>query len=310
MSPASPTDHLEWKSIDVDGKRINYGIAGEGLPLLFVHGWALGQHSYKRALKRMVRLGCQVYAPALPGFGGSEALDPPAHHGDAREGDAETLYAYARWLDSFLGAVGVTEPVLAVGHSLGGAVVTKLAHSYPARVGYLVLVNPIGGGSWLQADQKVRSVGDRPLWQWGLVFIRDLFFGNGSITALRAMAEDAVPNLVRNPLGLLRLGLLARRADLSGELAEIKARGLPVLVLWGEADDVIPRASLEALCAALGSTAEVVPGRHSWLIADPDAFGAVMANTVARARADAFGAVMANTVARARAAGGTDIRAS
>jgi len=32
-----------------------YGVAGEGLPVLFLHGWALGQHSYKRALKRLVQ---------------------------------------------------------------------------------------------------------------------------------------------------------------------------------------------------------------------------------------------------------------
>ena len=41
----------------------------------------------------------------------------------------------------------------------------------------------------------------------------------------------------------------------------------------------------EALCAAVGSAGNVVPGRHSWLLADPDAFGEVMANSVVVARA-------------------------
>jgi hypothetical protein len=51
-------------------------------------------------------------------------------------------------------------------------------------------------------------------------------------------------------------------------------------VLWGEGDGIIPRASFEALCAAVGSAGKVVPGRHTWLLADPDSFGEVMANSV------------------------------
>jgi pimeloyl-ACP methyl ester carboxylesterase len=151
MPKLEPEDHLSWESVLVDGRSVNYGTAGSGLPVLFIHGWALGQHAYKRALKRLVRLGCRVYAPALPGFGGSAAL--PAGACD--------LGAYAAWLDSFLSAVGVDEPVFVVGHSFGGGVATKLAHDFPDRVGYLVLINSVGGGTWLQAGSKVRSMAER-----------------------------------------------------------------------------------------------------------------------------------------------------
>src|SRR6516165_8869681 len=129
MAKQPVADHLVWDTVMVDGRPIHYGVAGEGLPVLFVHGWALGQHSYKRALKRLVRLGCRVYAPALPGFGGSAPLPGPGTE----------LGDYAAWLASFLDAVGVDEPVVAVGHSLGGGVATKLAHDCPDKVGYLVL---------------------------------------------------------------------------------------------------------------------------------------------------------------------------
>jgi hypothetical protein len=105
------------------------------------------------------------------------------------------------------------------------------------------------------------------------------------VATVRAVLEDAVPNLTRNPLGVWRVGRVARRADLTSDLAEIRASGMPVLVLWGEGDGVIPRASFEALCAAVGSAGRVVPGRHTWLLADPDSFGEVMANSVAVAQA-------------------------
>jgi hypothetical protein len=39
------------------------------------------------------------------------------------------------------------------------------------------------------------------------------------------------------------------------------------------------------MCAAVGSSGHVVPGRHTWLLADPESFGEVMANTVAAAAA-------------------------
>lgn len=254
---------------------MNYGVAGTGLPVVFIHGWALGQHAYKRALKRLVHLGCRVYAPALPGFGGSAALPASACH----------IEGYAAWVDAFLEEVGVDEPVFAVGHSFGGAVATKLAHDYPDRVGYLVLINSVGGGTWLQAGNKVRSMAERPLWDWAVHFPCDILMRRGVATTLRAILEDAVPNLVSNPVGLWRVGVLARRTDLTADLADLKARLLPVLVLWGEGDGIIPRASFDALCAAVGSAGKVVPGRHSWLLADPDSFGEVLANSVKVARA-------------------------
>jgi pimeloyl-ACP methyl ester carboxylesterase len=78
---------------------------------------------------------------------------------------------------------------------------------------------------------------------------------------------------------------LARSADLRPELEELKRRGLPVTVLWGSRDGVIPRESFEALCVALGAQGRVVPGSHSWLLADPDGFSEIITNDLAVARA-------------------------
>src|SRR5438034_1400744 len=258
-----PTDHLIWKRTTVDGRTALYGVAGEGIPVLFLHGWGLGQHSYKRALKRLVGLGCRVYAPALPGFGGTPDL--PAH--------TFSLVGYAEWVDGFLTAVRVTDPVFLVGHSFGGGVGIQTAHDFPERVQTLVLINSIGA-----------SMADRPLWDWGIHFPRDLAPWPHVTRVLPVVLEDAIPNLVRNPRAFWKVAGLARRADLTGELEELKARGLPVVVLWGEKDGIIPRASFEALCAAIGSEGEVVSGNHSWLLADPDAFGEVMTNVVAVAK--------------------------
>ena len=255
---AGRADHLVWKSIEVQDRPASYGEAGEGLPVLFLHGWGLGQHAYKRALKRLVNIGCHVWAPALPGFGGTA---------DLPKGDI-SFDGYAAWLDAFLGAVGVDEPVFLVGHSFGGGVAIQAAHDFPERVRYLVLVNSLGG-----------SMAGRPLWDWGIHFPGEVL--PFQITrVLPVVLEDAVPNLVRNPMAMLKVANLARRADLTDELEELKRRELPVVVLWGDKDRIIPKNAFDALCTAIGSRGEVINGNHSWLLADPDAFAEVITNDI------------------------------
>ena len=99
-----------------------------------------------------------------------------------------------------------------------------------------------------------------PLWDWGIHFPGDVLPGRQIRRVLPVVLEDAVPNLLRNPRAVWRVAQLARKADLTAELEELKRRRLPVAVFWGDQDKIIPRASFEALCAALGTPGEVVPG--------------------------------------------------
>jgi pimeloyl-ACP methyl ester carboxylesterase len=239
---------------------------------VFLHGWALGQRSYRRALKRLVHLGCHVYAPALPGFGGTPNL--PA---------APTFDGYADWVGQFLDAVGVHEPAFVVGHSFGGGVAIQLAHDHPERVRYLVLINSVGGTTWSLAN-LMRVVTSRPPWTWPLRAPAQILPLHYMSRVMPIIVEDALPNLVRNPLGLLNVVNLVRRSDLVAELEELKRRELPVVVLWGDQDTVIPKASFTALCRAIGKEGEVIEGRHSWLLADPDAFGSILTNSIAVAK--------------------------
>jgi pimeloyl-ACP methyl ester carboxylesterase len=274
MTPDQRPDHLVWRQSMVDGRVAMYGTAGQGLPVLFLHGWGLAHHAYKRSLRRLVDLGCQVFSPAMPGFGGTPDLSS----------DQMSFAGYAGWVSRFLQSVEVNEPVFVVGHSFGGGVAISLAHDFPLQVRFLVLVNSVGGSTWSSAGSTIRSMAERPLWDWGLHLPEDLLPLRQVTRVLPVILEDALPNLVRNPLGLWKVANLARRADLTAELQQLRDRQVPVVVLWGEQDAMIPRASFDALCAAIGSKGEVVAGRHSWLIADPDAFGEVMTNSVTVAK--------------------------
>jgi pimeloyl-ACP methyl ester carboxylesterase len=179
-----------------------------------------------------------------------------------------SMVGYGDWVDKFMESVEIDEPALVIGHSFGGGVAIKLAQAHADRVGYLVLLNSVGG------------VTDRPIWEWALRFGRELFPNRQGLEIARAMRDDLVTNLIRNPLGLARVAELARSADLRVELAELRDRALPVLALTTKSDGVIPQAAFEALCTAIGTEGRVVSGRHSWLLAEPDSFDDVLANVI------------------------------
>jgi len=262
---------LEWHRTEVLGRGASYGVGGDGPSIVFLHGWGLEGRTYRAALKRLLARGFRVWAPALPGFGGTEALGA----------GADDLASYAAWVDAFCAAVGIDEPVVMMGHSFGGGVAIQTAHDWPERVRGLVLINSIGGSAWRHDGSFVQSVSQRPLWDWGLHFPSDVLPLRQMRRVLPVILESALPNALRDPRGFWHAAAVARFADLTPELEELKARRLPVVVLWGERDELVTRASFDAMCESLGNPLSVtVEGSHSWLIADPDVFGEVITNVI------------------------------
>jgi len=258
----------------VQGRPAAYSTAGKGLPVVLLHGWALGQHTYRDVVERIAAEGVRVIAPSMPGFGDTGELP----------GSSFSLSGYAAWVTDLLDALEIDEPAVLVGHSFGGGVAIRFAHDHPERTRSLVLVNSIGGSSWRRGN-TLRSITERPLWDWGLHFPADVWPIRQATRVLPVMAEDLIPNLVRHPRALVKVANLARRADLRAELETMRDKGKPITIIWASRDGVVPRASFEALCVASGVQGTVVDGSHSWLLADPDHFGEVITNDMSIAKA-------------------------
>jgi pimeloyl-ACP methyl ester carboxylesterase len=211
----------------------------------------------------MADAGCRVVAPAMPGFGGTAELAA-----------ADRSFAgYGDWVRRFLEAVGVDEVALAAGHSFGGGVATAFVHGHPDRARSLLLANAIGGPTWAELRGELRSMVDRPMWDWVHHLSADVIASPGLVRLLPVLAEDFVPNLLGNPLGMFRTGEFIRRADLVAEVRAIAGAGTPVVVAWSDRDRLVPRASFDDLRRAAGVDGEVVEGRHAWLLTDPRRFG-------------------------------------
>ena len=265
---------LSWRRTTVDGRPAAYGESGSGPVVVFLHGWALSDHTYKRSLRRLAQQGYRVLAPALPGFGGTPPLPP----------DRFDLAGYADWVAAFIAAAGTSRRVTLVGHSFGGAVALKTAHAYPKLVARLVLVNSIGGSTWTQrGEDSSRTMSERPMLDWGLHLTAHAFSARGLFRVLPVVAADAVTNALRHPGALWRVGGLAREANLVAELEDLKDRRLPVVILWGREDKVVPWACAESLIGSLHDPHVVtVPGDHSWLIDNPEHFAETLTNVLER----------------------------
>lgn len=261
---ADPAPRLRWHRTTIDGRTASYGEVGDGPPLVFLHGWGITGRAYARTLPALAASGVRVIAPALPGFGRSDEVPGWL-----------TWEKLAHWVDQLLDHIGADEPAFFVGHSFGGGVATMTAWHHPERVRSLVLVNSIGGSQW----KSDRTLADRPLWDWGLHLPVE-WARKGYRRVLPVVLRDLAENVVRHPANLLRAARLAAGADLRQELSELADRGLPVTILWGERDQVLPEAAFVALCEAAGDNGDIVSGSHSWLLADPDGFGELITNSL------------------------------
>ncbi|MEV4891688.1 alpha/beta hydrolase [Nonomuraea sp. NPDC055795] len=102
---------------------------GEATPLLLVHGWGADSHQWSWHLDALAA-GRRVIAVDLRGHGYSSV---PAEDNTPRR--------MAEDLAALLAALGVAK-VVAIGHSMGGQIVSILAVEHPGLVERLVAVDP------------------------------------------------------------------------------------------------------------------------------------------------------------------------
>jgi pimeloyl-ACP methyl ester carboxylesterase len=161
-SPAPPdipgAEHrfAEIQTADAGPLRVHYAEAGEGPPLLLLHGWPQHFWCWRRVIPLLAgdhRLIC----PDLRGFGWSDA--------PGRGYDNETFAADAvALLDALeLGQVGV------IGHDWGGFTSFLLALHHPDRVRALLAIStPI---PWLRPSPTLLASTWRTWYAWALAAI-------------------------------------------------------------------------------------------------------------------------------------------
>jgi pimeloyl-ACP methyl ester carboxylesterase len=124
------TEPANRSEIDLPAGRIRYREAGEGPPVVFVHGYLVDGRLWDGVVDALSDR-CRCFAPDWPIGAQQIAMKPDADL---------TPYGIASTIASFLEAKDLTD-VTIVGNDSGGAMSQVLATRHPERVGRLVLTN-------------------------------------------------------------------------------------------------------------------------------------------------------------------------
>ena len=235
------------ESADVHGFRIRYLRRGEGgESAILIHGFGGDLNSWMFNHESLVS-SHSVYALDLPGHGSSSK----------QVGDG-SLEGFARILEGFLDAIGVRKAHI-VGHSMGGAVAAIFALNHPERCLSLTLIASAGLGPEIDGEyirgfvSATRRNDLRPhlekLFADSRLITRQLVDDtlkykrlDGVESALRTIASQFCPSD--------RQSVILRE-----QIIESK---MPVLVIWGSEDRIIPVS--HAMNLPQHVRAELLPG--------------------------------------------------
>jgi pyruvate dehydrogenase E2 component (dihydrolipoamide acetyltransferase) len=234
------SEEVKPRHVEVAGRRLRYLELGEGqaAPVLLVHGFGADLNTW------------MFTQPALAVRRRAIALDLPGHGGSAKEVGAGSAESLTDAVEGALGVLGV-ERVHLVGHSMGGAIAALVALRQPERIASLTLVAPAGLGPEINAsfiDGFVRATRRREATE-----ILGLLVHDPALVS-RAMVEDVLRykrlDGVTGALAKIAEAWFGGRQslDLSGRIAELT---MPVQLIWGREDRIIPAAHAEALGSRL-----------------------------------------------------------
>jgi pimeloyl-ACP methyl ester carboxylesterase len=253
---------VELQYLDLHGDRVGYRDAGEGEAVLLVHGMAASSHTWRAVLPQLSR-GRRVIAPDLLGHGRS-----------AKPRGDYSLGAFAVWLRDLLDELGIYRVTL-VGHSFGGGVAMQFVHQHPDYCERLVLIGSGGLGPELGWTLRLMSAPGAEVVLPLIAPQRAVTVGNRVQTylaslGLRSAAVDetwsAYSSLADHKSRDAFLRTLRAVVDYRGQAVSAFNRlhfasGLPVLLIWGEQDRIIPASHAHAAHDALpGSRLVTLPG--------------------------------------------------
>ena len=284
---------IDWPSlsreVEIDGRLVHVvDTGGDGPPLVFIHGLGgIWQNWLLTIPAFMATHRCVAFD--LPGFGQSEMPDGEL-----------SIPNFAKTADKLCDVLGIDCPVV-IGNSMGGFVGAELAVSFPTRVDKLVLVSAAGLSTEYVRREPVLAVARA----WAAFATRAGAQADAVIRRAR-LRRIALQAVVRYPerLSVPLTAELVRGAGAPGfnesfrallsysfreKLERIK---IPVLIVWGRNDILVPVADAEEFEHLIGERARSVifdDTGHLAMIERPGRFNELVAGFLAGERAPEAG---------------------
>lgn len=222
-----------------------------GLTLLLIHGFPLNSNLWEPQMEDL-RDVARVVAPDLRGHGLSAPGDEPY-----------SVRLMAEDCMQLLEAVGAQDPVVVCGHSMGGYIALEFFRQYPEWVDALILVSTRATADSDEARQKRNETAQRAKDEGVPLVAREMLpsmlapNNHEHTPELLEFVRDMMESTsLKGMVGALQA--MKERPDSMPTLPEID---VPVLIIHGEDDQLIPVKDAEAMRDAL-PTAElvVIPG--------------------------------------------------
>lgn len=241
--------------LQLQGINIAHAVAGQGEPVLMLHGWGAHSGLVWPLAERLAPLGYRVYAPDLPGFGAS---DPPP--------SVWSVHDYAALVIEYMDANEI-EKMYLFGHSFGGRLSLILGAEHPQRIHKIVLADSAGVREQAPLPIRVRlatykAVRDG-LRSVGLSVLSDQVrgwytdrYGSADYKSAGGVMRETFVKVVNE--------------DLLPYAARIR---VPTLLLWGENDEDTPVSQARLLEKTIPDAGLVVfpgAGHYSYLDKLPD----------------------------------------
>lgn len=222
------------KTIVANGIRTNYIEAGEGPPLVLIHGSGPGVTAFANWNGVIPTLAADfhVYAPDMVGFGYTEVPG------------GMTEFTLDFWVDhiiGFLDALGIKRASF-IGNSFGGGLSLAVAARHPGRVDRFVLMGAAGLSFELSAGLEAvwgyepSLAGMRKLMEtfaYNAALVTDAIVESRHNASIRPGSHEAYSALFPAPRQ-------ARLDGLSTPEADIAAISAPALIVHGREDIIVP----------------------------------------------------------------------
>ena len=272
---------IQEREIEVEGVLTRYLTAGDGPPLVLLHGVGDNALDWRWVMPALAH-DHRVYAPDLPGSGGN--IKPAADHYSSA--------FFQRFVGSFMDALGA-ERTAVVGNSAGGLIALRMALAEPERVTALGVV--AGAGLGRKVSPALRSLSlpgygrmavawgrrrpgaaQRALGRSALVFARPWRVPREWLKEQYRLAR--LPGFLKAQLATVRaqVGIRGQREVLLDRLPDLQT---PTLVVWGVRDRVLPYLQAHQAIARLPEgSLELIPNcGHLPHVEHPERFAASLA---------------------------------
>jgi pyruvate dehydrogenase E2 component (dihydrolipoamide acetyltransferase) len=226
-------DGAQSQTVSVGAGQLRVVVQGDGDEVvLLLHGFGGDAENWQFNLPALAA-GRRVIAPDLLGHGSSTK--------DVGAGLATLVEAATE----LLGAQDV-ERAHVIGHSMGGLVAAQMALQAPERVASLTLVAPVGFGPEINGDYVDGFVTAES--RRDLKPVLQLLFADESLVT-RQLVDEVLRykrlDGVSDALGRLRDELFPGGAQSRSVAQELEAAEMPLLIVWGAQDRVLPAAQAE-----------------------------------------------------------------